>query len=244
MFAFFLSPLGRKVGLAIGAVVLLAAVSATIYQRGKSAGYGAGQRAQLDDDRKSLDQERQQFQDTLRKAGDQISDANSRIESADAARTNLEHALAQVQVQRQQAAAKVASLPDKDLFVDVVQKLGTRDAGDATPNFIAPELRKIDQIVTDYGGIQQQLDKLGADQAAANQKIEALNDKVKGLETQRDAALAWGNQLMGHYVKAYNAAQKKPSTFVRVITLGLVHGKHLDIPDPVTLEAAAPKVGK
>lgn len=242
--AFLLTPMGRKIGLAVAGVLVLATVSGVIYQKGKSAGYGDGQRAQLEDDKKQLDQQTQTFQDALKRAQNQVAQAQSQIDAANARSVILAKAIAATSQQRQQAQEKVSSLPDSQLFVDIVGKLSVRTPNDQTPNFTFSELRKIDATVTDYPQLKNQYDQLSARQVETENAVKAMDTKIDGITKQRDAAITYSNQLMGHYVDAYNAAQKKPSLFVKIITLGFVHGRHLNLPSPVDLEKAAPAVGQ
>lgn len=241
--AFLLTPLGKKIGIAVLGVVLLSGATAVIYQKGKAAGYGDGQRAQLEDDKKLLDQQTQTFQDSLKRAQSQVQAANAQIEAANARSAILAKAIAATSQMRQQAQEKVSALADKDLFADIVGKLAVRATNDPTPNFTFSELRKIDATVTDYPPLKTQYEQLAARQAETENAVRGLNDKVDGITKQRDAAITYSNQLMAHYVDAYNAAQKRPPLIVKVLTLGLYHGKHMDLPSPVSLEATMPKAG-
>jgi len=97
-------------------------------------------------------------------------------------------------------------------------------------------LRKDDAIVTDYPLVLKQVDVLTATQTNQQDQINDLNDEVLKIVNQRDVAITYGNTVTGYYVKAYNAAQKHHSMFVKILSFGLVRDKHLNLPDPETLK--------
>jgi len=219
MWPFLISPLGRKIALVMGLCIALGAAVLMIYNRGKAAGQIDGARAQLETDRQQYEQDRKIFLDTLAiyKAKDEA--AQQLIASLDAQLGILRNA-------RVASRAAVDKLADADLGKDIHQKLGNPPTD--VPLTIS-ELRRVDEVLTDYPIVVAQ-------NTVLEKKIDALGQRVDALEHQRDAAVEAYNKLVPLYAKAYNATQKKHSRFVKIITLGLVRDRKLNLPDPVTLE--------
>lgn len=219
MWLWLISPIGRKVAGTVAVVTLMAGVTLYIYNKGRENGRQDGQRDQLEQDRKSFEQDRKQFLDTLAtyQAKDQAAQQQIQQQNATIA------ALASARVA---ARAAVDRLPDAQLGSDIHTKLGS-PASDA-PLTIS-ELRRVDEILTDYGNLSQQVTALQAKSAEQDKRIDAI-------EHQRDAAIESYNKLVPLYTKAYNAAQKKHSLFVKIITFGLVRDRKIDLPAPATLE--------
>jgi len=219
MWPFLISPLGRKIAGAIAVLVLLAGVTLYIYNKGKAEGQIQSARAQLETDRQQFEQDRKVFLDTLAtyKAKDEV--AQQLIASQDAQ-------LEMLRTSRVASRAAVAKLPDADVVKDIHQKLG--QAPTDAPLTIG-ELRRVDEVLTDYPNVLAQ-------NVALDKKIDALGQRVDALEHQRDAAISAYNKLVPLYAKAYNAAQKKHAKIWKILSFGLLKDKKLDLPDPVTLE--------
>lgn len=229
----------KKVMIAAGVAVALLGLALWFYQRGKSAGYDSGRRDELEQSRQQQGADRKQFLATLQNYQDDAEAAQKQVAQASQAVAAATTRLAQISQTRARDHAAVAALPDAALFGDIVHKLAVRSAADTTPNFLPAELRKLDDQVTDYAALADANQEIGV-------KVDALADKVAGLEKnldavahQRDEALAYGNRLAGYYATAYNAAQKKPSLLLRIVTLGMLRGRRMELPDPVSLPTPA-----
>ena len=199
-------------------VIVLAGIALTIYNKGKSAGYVEGQRAQLEIDRQQSEQDRALFLAELQKYQ----------ERDDAAKVEIEHRDSEIrQLQGARAAIrhKVYSIPASGLISDIQGRLGDVP----TQTLSELQLRRIDEAIIENSNLAAQVAALEAKSAEQDKRIDAI-------EHQRDAAIASYNKLVPLYTKAYNASQKKHSMFVKIITFGLVRDRKLDLPDPVTLE--------
>jgi chromosome segregation ATPase len=218
MIAWLLSPLGRKVGMAVVAVVALVAAVSVIYNRGKQAGYADGQRNQLELDRKSFEQDRQKFLaqlDTYKKADDE---AKQKIQDKDSE-------LASLKTRGILARQRVASLPDDQLINDIRGQLQLPNNGAVLGN---TDLRSIDAELAQVPILQRQVQALEEKSAAQDQRIDAIS-------RQRDAAVEYGNKVTTYYVKAYSAAQQHHNWFVNLLH-GRLHDKKIDLPAPVDLQ--------
>jgi hypothetical protein len=123
----------------------------------------------------------------------------------------------------------VSGLADSEIKADLELQLGGPLENPAI-------LRKADNIVTQYPTVLKQLDVLSSKVDVLNDELIATNKKVEAITVQRDAAIKFSSQVIGYYVKAYNASQKRHSLFIKIITFGLVKDKHLDLPDPGSLQ--------
>lgn len=207
----------KLIGAAV-VVVILAGIALGIYNKGKAAGQIEGARAQLETDRQQFEQDRQVFLAQLKKYQEADDAAKAQVAAKDAEIAGLRRS-------RAAAAQSIRNLPDEKIVADILERLG--EAPGATLS--NPQLRRLDGILADSQNLEQQVAALEAKVAAQDQRIDAI-------EHQRDAAIASYNKLVPLYTKAYNAAQRKHSLFVKIITFGLVRDRKIDLPDPVTLE--------
>jgi chromosome segregation ATPase len=204
--AFILSPLGRKLAAAIAVIALLIAAYFYIYNKGHEAGRVAGAREQLEQDRQQFESDRQEFLATLQKYQERDDAAKAVIQAKDSE-------LLALRARRTEAKAAVDRLSD----VQVASEVSASDQ------------RELLRIAADYPLVLKQNDELGG-------KIAALEQRVAAIEGQRDAAVAAYDKLVPLYTKAYNAAQTHHSLFVKIISLGFVRDRKLDLPSPVSLQ--------
>jgi hypothetical protein len=232
-------PLTWQIKGIIAGVALLAivGVGVKIYSSGKDAGRGEGSREQLDIDKQSMEQQRKSFQETLEKNKAVDDAAQAVISQQQALIDSANSRLAQLASIRSRDAQAVGALPDSGLVADLRKKLNVTPS-DTAPTLNAAEMRQVDTVVTDYAPLREAYAELAAKQAATDAQVAKLNERVTAISSQRDAALSFANDMVGHYTAAYNAAQKHHSKLVTVLTFGLVRTKKLNLPDPVTL---APK---
>lgn len=199
----------------------------------EKAGYSAGSRVQLETDKQEFNVIQKQYQDALSKAQSVIDSSNAKITALDTQIQTLQIQFAALATQRQQGQQSVNKLPDSAVQGDLETKLG----GPLTDPAI---LRKDDQIVTDYPLVLKQVDLLSTKVDDLDSKVKAIDEKEKAVEGQRDASIQFINQVVPLYVKAYNAAQVHHSKLIRIISLGLVRDRHLDLPAPASLNV--PKI--
>jgi len=194
----------------------------------EKAGYGAGTRSQLEVDKTQFEQVSKQYQDALSKAQSTIDSSNTKLAALDTQLQTIQMQFAALATQRTQGQQSVNKLPDSAVQGDLEVKLG----GTLTDPAI---LRKDDQIVTDYPLVLKQIDVLNTKVDGLDSKVDELGVKEKAVEQQRDSAIQFGNQIVPLYIKAYNAAQIHHSKLAKILSLGLVRDKHLDLPSPASL---------
>jgi chromosome segregation ATPase len=225
---------GIIAGIALAAVL---GIGVKVYSAGKAAGRGDGAREQLDIDKKSMEQERADFQAKLSAGERTDAAAQLQIEQQQLLIDNATSLLSKLGSARAQGQKDLAAVPDAALVADVRRKLNVEPA-ETSPTLTSTELRQVDSEITDYAPLRDSFQALSDKQAATERTIAELNVRVGAIASERDAALQFSNEMVGHYTKAYNAAQKRHSKIVTVLTLGLVRNKKLDLPDPVTLSPA------
>jgi hypothetical protein len=220
-----------KVLLGVGLSAVL--IFGVMWYGGKreAAGYANGNRAQLEIDKKQFEQIQKQYQTVLQTKEQEIQLANSQIAKLEAQVQSLSAQFQALAVLREQQTTHVASLPDSQVKADLESNLGG-------PLEDLAVLRKADDIVIQYPVVLKQVDVLSSKVDVLNNELIATNKKADAITAQRDAAVQFSNEVMGYYVKAYNASQKHHSWFVKVITFGLVRDRHLNLPSPASLQKA------
>lgn len=214
-----------------GVIALAALLSVGLMWYGnkrEAAGFQKGSVSQLAQDKTQFQQVLEQYSTALSKAQSQIAQDDLRLQDLSGKLASISSVLTTLANQRQTAQTTVNQIPDSAITADLETKLGG-------PLTDTTTIRKADSIVTDYPLVLKSVDALNAKVDNLTQSVSVLQDVVKQTSSQRDAAIAYGNTVTGFYVKAYNAAQKHHSTFVKIITLGLVHDSHLSLPAPETL---------
>ena len=237
------SPLGRKIAAGILGLAIVSGGAWWLYARGKAEGKLLGAAEQLEQDKESFERERQRFTETLAAAQQREDHALELLRQAQETIDRANQRIAQVQAERASQRQAIESLPDAELFADITKKLGIRAPTDLTPSLYPAELRRADLVITDYPISQQENQALGEKLAGLEDKVGALELRVEALAKQRDAAIEWGNQVVGHFVRAYNTAQKvrKRPLILKILTFGLLRDPKLDLPEPVSLERLRPR---
>lgn len=197
------------------------------YRAGQA--YQSGQLTQLQTDKAEFQAQLSQYQATLQQSQAQIQAEAQQVAALSAQEQTLVSALSAVAQQRQVTAKQVASLPPTQVQADLESKLG------GTLSSINV-LRKADQIVSDYPLVIQQNQDLQKSVDTQNTEIATQQTEIATVEKQRDAAISFNNQVILDYTKAYNAAQKHHSKLIEILTLGLVHNRHMNLPAPTTLK--------
>jgi len=219
----------------IATVATIFVLSAFLWYGNKreSAGYQKGSVAQLETDKQQFEQVSKKYQDALTKQQSVIDSSDAKIKALDSQLQTLQIQFIALAAQRKQGQDTVGKLPDSAVQGDLETKLG----GALTEPSI---LRKADQIITDYPLVLKQVDLLSNKVDELDSKVTALGEKTQALTNQRDAAIQFGDTVVGYYTKAYNSAQVHHSKFIKVITFGIIHDRHMNLPDPTSLNV--PKV--
>ena len=225
---FGLSTLQLKIAGAVFAGSLLLGTFMWYGAKREAQGFASGNRAQLETDKQQFEQVRKQYRDALQSREQEIQAANSRISSLETQIQSLSAQFSALATLRQQQANRVNALSDTEIKADLELQLGGPLENPAV-------LRKADNIVTQYPTVVKQLDVLNSKVDKLTDELSETNKKIEAITAQRDTAIKFGDQVVGYYTKAYNAAQKKHSTFIKIITFGLVKDRHLDLPSPTTL---------
>lgn len=90
--------------------------------------------------------------------------------------------------------------------------------------------------LADYDALFSENEKRKQIEVQLDNTIQALKDENLLVAKQRDVAIQFGNDMVKHYTVAYSAAQKKHSRLVKILSLGLIKDKKLDLPDPISLK--------
>jgi hypothetical protein len=232
MWPFLMSTILKpKVLLGIGIVTALFFGFMWYGAKREAAGYANGNRAQLEIDKKQFEQTQKQYEAVLQSKEQEIQLANSQITKLETQVQSLTAQFKTLAALREQQTTHVASLPDSQVKADLESNLGG-------PLEDPTILRKADDIVIQYPTVLKQVDVLSSKVDVLNNELTATNKKVDAITAQRDAAVQFSNEVVGYYIKAYNASQKHHSWFVKVITFGLVRDRHLNLPSPASLQKA------
>lgn len=193
---------------------MIVGMAVHIYESGKLAGEQAQRISQLEDDKKQVLGAMQQATATMAAQGVILQQLSSQLAAS-------QQRYAALAAQKSAASQQVATLPAAAVQGDLEKKAGGPLSDPET-------LRKIDDAYTQLPLVNKQLVELQG-------QVATLNQTVSATEKQRDAIVTAYNALVPAYTRAYNAAQRHHSLLVKIITFGLVHDRHLDIPDPVSL---------
>lgn len=230
MWALLLKWIANPKVLGISALVI-ALLGAFLWygQYRSNQGYQSGQLTQLQTDKAEFQTQLSQYQQTLQQSQAQIQAEAQQIASLSETARTLSQAVSTLSTQRTQVSQQVAALPASQVQSDLEGKLGG-------PLSNSDILRKDDQIVSDYPLVLQQNTDLQKSVDTQNTEIATQQTEIANVEKQRDSAIAFNNVVIADYTKAYNAAQKHHSLFIKIITFGLVHDRHMNLPAPTTLK--------
>lgn len=193
-----------------------------------SEGYQSGQVAQLQTDRTQFQEEIAQFKSQLASSQSQIDQLTSMIKAEEATISSLKGQLTSLDTQLSSRSKEVADLPDAGVLSDIQSKLGGA-IGDIAV------LRKNDEIISEYPIVVKENDVLKQTVSADQSEITTLNSKLDLITSQRDNAINLSNEAIANYIRSYNAAQRHHSLLLKVITFGIVHDRHLDLPRPIAV---------
>jgi len=204
---------------------------------GQAFGRQQGAAEQLEVDKQQFTGERQLLADQLAAAEGREMHALELLHQAQQAIDRTNQRLAETESERAAGRESVQSLPESELVTDIARKLALRPPTDTAPALSSAELRKADLLITDFPKLQQENTLLATKIQGLEDKAAAFDERLKAVTAERDVLLAWSNQVVAHYVRAYNVAQKvrRRPLLLKILTLGLLHDPKLNLPDPVTL---------
>ncbi len=204
-----------KEALLVVLLIVIAGFAVHIYENGKLAGIKDQQLSQMEDQKKQVLDALSQNQTFMASQNVVIAGLRSQVAVDQAT-------IATSRAQAAAASKAIAALTPSQVAPDLTAKVG---------DLSNPEvLRKIDDIVTNQPKLVEQI-------TALQDSFDKLSLTVTAVEAQRDSLQKTLDIVVPAYKTAYDAAQKKHSLFVKIITLGLVHDRHLNLPDPATLGA-------
>lgn len=235
MIPFFLSPLGRKVGLAIGIVVLLVSIRAYYFHKDSEAGKESQKGVQADDNESKRKLTEKQAQDSIDNQNKIIAAAEKRAEAAEQNQRTLQLTLQAILGRQQQAAQHTASIPDAELHQANVNQIGLRPAGLTQACYTSSEERAINSAVTQWPLCKDESKTQNGVMQEVKDELKALSDKVTAQEKKYSDLAASKAALFEDYRQLYNA---HPPTYRSVKCLGLwkCGKRHIGLPDPATLQ--------
>lgn len=228
------SGLQLKIFGAIVGVVLLAGAGYRIFQAGKDSEAAKMKQEAAKEDGKEVHAQTSAVQADLATVESERAAAAERTASAREREAAAEERIVAARSRREQGRVGVDKLTDAQLVGDIASKLQLRPPGDSTPVLYPAELRKVDHIITDYQGLREELDAHVAKDKETAAQIAGVQDQLKAVTRQRDLSLEFGNDMLLHYKRAYDAAQPRCSFLKKIFNWRC--GKKFDLPNPVTLK--------
>jgi hypothetical protein len=246
MLAMLLNALSSSVARLILKMLGISIVALTIYHYANKIGQLKGAATQLETDNTKFSAERVDFVNQLKQTEAAKQALQTQLANSEQQVANLSATVTKLEQQSHDADVIVQNLPPDALFLDITGKLSIRNPGDVSTQFSTPELRQIDEDVTQYPLIISENLTLQSEDAALNNEVTNLKSLYQADEDELKQTIAYINTLSNEYVEAYNVAQKvrKHSWFFKIVTLGLVHDPHLNIPTPLDLDSLKPSVAK
>lgn len=248
LLAFAKTKLGRQI-LAGGAILLALAVAYGILRhRLVERGKELGRAEQLEVDKQSWEQDRAAYVGALREQGAQISKARELIIQYQAALVAAKAKIDAIEGEKDSALLAVSRIPDAGLLADIRSRLYPVLAAESvlrkngvdsgSPPLSPTELRACDSCLAELPLAQRQISGLREMLGALEGKSAAQQSALTATEAQRDAAIGYANRLEGHYVAAYNLAQKvrRRPLILKILTFGLLKDPKVNLPSPVSLK--------
>lgn len=237
-FAWFLTPIGRKVGFAVLVLLLLTGMYFVAYERGHSSGYnsgkGDGEKVVFDQSRQQSEQEHATFQKVLDTFQSRDAAAQQMVQAALSVVSQVNGQLVALQANRKQEQVKVEALPDSSLFSDIRFRLNV-DRLNTTTNFTYPELRKIDSTVADYDGIKQENDLLTTKVDALGKETVGMQDRIDSRDVALQGAINYGNLMYSNYTQLWNLHPPKRRS-VKCLWIWNCVADKLPVPAPAQLK--------
>lgn len=212
-------------------VVLLCAVTGFlvhVHAEGVRAGEKAAQLSQMEDDKRQIAAALAQSNAVVTSQAAVLQKLSDDAAVSKQRESEYIATIASLASQRQTTAQQVAALPDNQIKTDLETKLGGALDAMAT-------LRKLDAVISDYPLLKSSNQALTSQLAEAHKQVDDGAGEIAALKKTNDALQQELNILKPAYIRAYDAAQKKHSLFLKIITFGLVRDRKLILPDPALL---------
>ncbi len=200
--------LGSKYGKYLLEVGLVSALVFGAYRYAEHRGAQAQKEADAQKQEQQIEATRKTASDLQAKAVDHANEdataADARAQMAEQQFVNLVGLLQRLADKRQAGTDQVAKLPDSEVHPDIVAKLGLRPSGDQTPGYLPKEERAIDNAVTQYPLLQNQVDNLFKQVQQSQDDVEAQKDKVKAKQEVIDAQEAYRRTLEAGFKQLFD----------------------------------------
>lgn len=232
---FTATKLGRGLGIALIGVTLIGVT----YLRGKSDGRQAEREAVA---KETIEPLRKQMEADREKLGGELASLKAEAQQKDAIIlrqteliAGLDRRIADLDRQRTEARAQIATMSDVEVFSDLTRRLAVRAANDTTPTLYPGEIRKADEIVADYSLLGEKVAALESKDAAREEQIAAIRDKQAIAERKFTLAMDYIERSDRRFADAYNVffRTQRPSIFKRIVTLGFARTRQIKELKPV-----------
>lgn len=239
MWVFLLSPIGRRITIGAGMAAALGLLLWHLHHDWVNEGKQQQRGADVTETQKLLT--------------DQRADLQKRLDASDAALAQLTEVLkgltsridsdratiASLSQKQITASQQVSQVPDTQLVTDLRVKL-------AVPAQVGPvltllELRKTDEILTDYPWQVQQVEAYRDLSDTESKKIDALGQQVNVLTDEKNDLATWSDSVYQGYVQAFNSVPRAKRSVKCLFLWKCSQGKQLPIPKPEQLLANRPK---
>ncbi len=238
-FAWFLTPIGRKVGMGIAAAVLLFTIYKVWEHKVQDEAAGKEAAKHLEDDNKILAQQRQETQDQITHLQSERKAAELRELATQRVLENLNSKLTSIASQRVADREAINRVPDDKLAGDVRIRVGLPPSESTT--FLASELRVVDETLSALPTMKAEIATLKQQSETSQQQVAAVKDQLAAVGKQLDTTLAYNRRLEESYKLSYDTAQKlrRRSRLNPLVLLHLLpRERKMDLPSPLSLAPA------
>lgn len=236
MWAWFLSPIGRKVGLGIAAAVAL--FIAVKWYEGKVREDERTKQAdkQTQEIEKMREADRAATEKILQDAQARQEDAERRMQASLDREAGLVRTIASLGQQRSAANSDVQRLSESALHGYNIEHLAIRPTGDNSPCYLPTEERAIATAVTQYPLCQKQVETQTAQVAEIKELVSAQNAKIDAMETKFIALEGYTGRLENFYTILYNSIPRKRRGWKCLGLWACSKAKPLPVPAPLELK--------
>jgi hypothetical protein len=236
IWAFLISPLGRRIALAAGIVALALGIRWYFLNEGQRQGRLDGQQEAANSSQVQREADRKTTESVLSRYDALLTQYDEKLKAAESRAARAEVALVTVKAQQQQAASNVAAVSDSSIHQFVKAQLGATDSG---PFTIAEE-RSLATCMTQYPLCKNEADAQRDRADASEDQIHAIDGKVDALSAKFDALASYTVRLEGAYTALWNQASQSKRAW-KCLKLWKCDRPQITAPNPAAITGQKPQ---
>jgi hypothetical protein len=236
IWALLISPLGRRIALAVGIVALALGIRWYFLSEGQRQGRLDALQESSNSSQVQRDADRKNTETVLSRYDSLLAQYDEKLKAAETRVARAEVALVTVKAQQQQAASDVAGVSDSSIHKFVKSQLGATDSGP----FTLPEERSLATCMSQYPLCQKEADAQRDRADASEEQIHAIDGKVDTLSAKFDALAGYTVRLEGAYTALWNQASQSKRAW-KCLKLWKCDRPQITAPDPAALTGQHPQ---